>query len=911
MPSKNNKKKAAAERSAKLAAEAPVEAPTAEVAELAVEPKAREPKPKEVAPYKPPTPLERLTVVNPLSIVTNSFLMGIKNIKVFRHDVKIVKYEEKKNEFDLAASQGSCRQRQAIFYDLIAEILGTRFKWAYDGAATLYTIDEKFNNESVHMESKDLTKEAKEAIFPKGSEGSLTISFSSNTETRVLETRDLLEENLSNQTSCPVRQMLQIVLSQQARIGKMLIVDGGNEIFVKGSAPRDKKWAIEMDGVGAGIKIVGGVKNDGAAHLVLECNQKTQFFAPIPLKDLGLDFNNRFSTAKFLKGMKLNTTYSSQIVTVSGLSDMPMSAITYPGGKVLTDGAKLAGLKESAFNQQWPAVQSKNYNKKLKKQITYSFPIENLKVAPNQKLAPKHGNPPKCAYPDKRFVETQRVGESTGLLSANSIIQGFGVTVQTTPVTVQAVTVPIPVIQYKGVTVTPDITKQAKWNIPAVNFIEPAKIPKILILYGSSEFAGKVDALQGPLKKTASGLGVTIGIISSVDLEQDYPDLSVAEAIEKKMESLKALKEKPLVIHVDRNTQQTHALLKLKERQCQVVTQQLDVDKALKQNVPGWSTLQNILLKLNVKSGGLNHKVVPDPMISRLWGDSSKTLIISYDVCHSSGAKSYRKGETSEEPSTVGFAFNGTSRPQEIIGDFHYQLPRKEEVNQGLLKQRAGFIMTSYVASRKGIPENIVILRDGVSEGQHMMVVSNEFPAIKEGIQEALEAINKVNKANHAIPKFALSIVTKRHAHRLYQKKDEVISNVPPMIAIDTEIVKKSGNELIFVSHCPLNGTVQPIIVNTLINENVFKSNAELVRLLAALSCAHQKSTSIVSLPETIYAADEYAKRGSDVFETYKAWMSQRGIALPMIEEESQYDWDKITQELCYHTSVFKKIRMA
>uniref|UniRef100_A0A1I7U4A6 Piwi domain-containing protein n=2 Tax=Caenorhabditis tropicalis TaxID=1561998 RepID=A0A1I7U4A6_9PELO len=257
------------------------------------------------------------------------------------------------------------------------------------------------------------------------------------------------------------------------------------------------------------------------------------------------------------------------------------------------------------------------------------------------------------------------------------------------------------------------------------------------------------------------------------------------------------------------------------------------------------------------------------------------------------------------------FAFNGTARPQEIIGDFHYQLPRKEEVNQGLLKQRAGFIMTSYVNSRREIPRYVIILRDGVSESQHTMVMRNEFPAIKEGIQKALDDINKVSKTE--IPRFAVSIVTKRHSHRLYQKKGNVIFNIPPMVAIDTEIVKKSGNELIFVSHCPLQGTAQPILVNTLINENVFNSNDELVRLLAALSCTHQKSTSIVSLPETIYAADEYAKRGSDVFEAYKIWLAQRRETLPMkqMNEERQYDWEVITENLCYHTSRFKKTRIA
>ena len=65
-------------------------------------------------------------------------------------------------------------------------------------------------------------------------------------------------------------------------------------------------------------------------------------------------------------------------------------------------------------------------------------------------------------------------------------------------------------------------------------------------------------------------------------------------------------------------------------------------------------------------------------------------------------------------------------------------------------------------------------------------------------------------------------------------------------------------------------GTAQPLLVNMLYNDDIFKTNDEIVQLLAAMCCAHQSSNRIISLPETIYAADEYAKRGANMFQAYK-----------------------------------------
>uniref|UniRef100_A0A1I7TES2 Piwi domain-containing protein n=1 Tax=Caenorhabditis tropicalis TaxID=1561998 RepID=A0A1I7TES2_9PELO len=947
MPSKANKKKAAAERSAALKTEeatvqanapsTPVSAalPVPTKAETPVTsapiqtkpaetPKASAPIPVEISEYGQVALLKRLSsTTKPERVTTNSFQMKIDDKKVYRYLVTITKkfttMAGVKKTVELAGAEGSDRHRQTIFFNLVKDFLASHPRapkhWAYDGAATLYSVD-KFSELNFHRESEGEWRD-KNAFFSRGKEGSLTVSISLNNKEPVLSMKDILQEDLSAQTSCPTRQMLQIALIQEARKRGMAVVDNGKQIFGQGTPAPNERWVIEKNGVGAGVKIVEGEKNAGAAHVVLDF-KRTRFFATVPLHDVRLDFADRAKASQYIKGLKANTVYSTQLVRMDGFSQLNLRDIKVPErGDLLTSAATLAGRREDQYSLNRPVVESTSYNKKQSKMITYSFPMENLVLAPNQKLGPKHGNPPECVAVHKRYGETLTVGAATGLLADNDTLKAFGVSIQRTPLSIDAVNVPIPDIQYQGMMVKPN---SGKWSIGRAKLIVPKNIQQILVLYNSSALSKHYDIskvigrLVDKLHSMGALLGMRITRITPEDLYTTYRKSSVCEAIDKKMDSLSKVKD-VMVIYADESTQPTHGILKLKERQSGVVTQRLCLDKSLllkqsrdRQADIGASTITNILFKLNVKAGGWNHRVThTQDDIKKFWGQTSKTLFISYDVCHSSGAKSYCKGETSEEPSTVGFAYNGTLDPEVIIGDFHYQLPRNEEVDEAILRQRAGMMLNHYVDSRKTFPENIVILRDGVSEGQHKMVVDKEFTAIKQGIQTALK--NIYNNKPFSMPKFALSIVTKRHAHRLF-KNDTKIENVKSMIAIDSGIVKKSANELIFVSHCPLKGTAQPILVNTLINESVFSNNNQLVNVLAALSCAHQKSTTIVSLPETVYAADEYAKRGADIFETYKMW--HKGT-LPTIEDNDgvvQYNWSLITRDLCYHQSAFKNRRI-
>ena len=73
---------------------------------------------------------------------------------------------------------------------------------------------------------------------------------------------------------------------------------------------------------------------------------------------------------------------------------------------------------------------------------------------------------------------------------------------------------------------------------------------------------------------------------------------------------------------------------------------------------------------------------------------------------------------------TFQMSFNGAEHPENFIGDFHYQEPRKEQVTSSILTDRVQWMLNLFTKHRK-LPENIIILRDGVSDGQFKMVSLN------------------------------------------------------------------------------------------------------------------------------------------------------------------------------------------
>uniref|UniRef100_A0AC34F1N3 Piwi domain-containing protein n=1 Tax=Panagrolaimus sp. ES5 TaxID=591445 RepID=A0AC34F1N3_9BILA len=146
----------------------------------------------------------------------------------------------------------------------------------------------------------------------------------------------------------------------------------------------------------------------------------------------------------------------------------------------------------------------------------------------------------------------------------------------------------------------------------------------------------------------------------------------------KAMNEFKGIKTVALIID---NNKESHPIVKLAEALTGVQTQHLFFDTAFKVARGRPQTLENIVHKLNVKAGGINHLVDFGPNLQKL--KLAETLIIALDVSHPTGDD--YKGST-DEPSIGGLTGNYLANPNEFAGLFFFQSPRQEAVDQTSLK---------------------------------------------------------------------------------------------------------------------------------------------------------------------------------------------------------------------------------
>ncbi|CAB3410853.1 unnamed protein product [Caenorhabditis bovis] len=308
-------------------------------------------------------------------------------------------------------------------------------------------------------------------------------------------------------------------------------------------------------------------------------------------------------------------------------------------------------------------------------------------------------------------------------------------------------------------------------------------------------------------------------------------------------------------------------------------------------------TRMNVIRKLNLKMGGLNYRVVPEACARDKWISNENMLIVSYDVAHPGRVNT---NEAVMVPSVVGFSFNGASHKEAFIGDFHYQYPKREQVDSNILKTRMKWMVEKFLKNRNKYPGMILIIRDGVSEGQYPMVMTEELTAIRKACQEI---INEKNVKGWS-PKFSLVIATKRNSSRFFLQEGNNISNVKPLTVIDRDVTRPNINEAYIVSARAINGTSKPVCYQLLVDEIGFKNMDEFEAFMLALTFHHQICESPISLPEPVYQADEFAKRGNALWKAYES------TAPLLLKEDGSADFERMTERLAYWHSTLENMRI-
>jgi len=273
--------------------------------------------------------------------------------------------------------------------------------------------------------------------------------------------------------------------------------------------------------------------------------------------------------------------------------------------------------------------------------------------------------------------------------------------------------------------------------------------------------------------------------------------------------------------------------------------------KAVRANDQYWA---NVLLKVNVKLGGIN--TIPAPGSAAVLTDpANPTVVMGADVIHPA------PGST-DRPSFTGLVGNIDSNTAKYVASMRVQTSRQEMIDD--VEDMAKEILNSYLSYRKTMekvanaaPKRLIFFRDGVSEGQFAQVIDQELPRLK-----AACAALKIS------PKITIVVVGKRHHVRMFPQdgQGDRSGNCPAGTVVDSDIAHPVEFDYYLQSHGGLLGTSRPSHYNVLYDENKFTADS-LQQLSFALCHVYARATRSVSIPAPVYYADIVCSRAKNHFD--------------------------------------------
>uniref|UniRef100_A0A803LTC2 Argonaute 4 n=1 Tax=Chenopodium quinoa TaxID=63459 RepID=A0A803LTC2_CHEQI len=261
--------------------------------------------------------------------------------------------------------------------------------------------------------------------------------------------------------------------------------------------------------------------------------------------------------------------------------------------------------------------------------------------------------------------------------------------------------------------------------------------------------------------------------------------------------------------------------------------------------------LTNLLLKINAKLGGVNHRLAVERNIPVL---IDKPIIFGMDVYHGSPGQSgvpSIAAVVSSRPSSI-YRYRASVRSQspkvEMIESLYKPLPTGED--GGIIRE---LLEEFYKSSRPPVkPSQVIVFRDGVSELQFKQVLNIEF----EQILQACTALDESWS-----PKFTIIIAQKNHHTKFFQQ-ERPKDNVPPGTVVDSKVCDPRYYDFYMCAQNGMIGTSRPTHYHVLLDQNAFTAD-ELQELIHSLSYVYQRSTTAISIAAPIRYAHLAASQAS------------------------------------------------
>ncbi|XP_055305199.1 protein argonaute-2-like [Sitodiplosis mosellana] len=439
-------------------------------------------------------------------------------------------------------------------------------------------------------------------------------------------------------------------------------------------------------------------------------------------------------------------------------------------------------------------------------------------------------------------------------------IKNFGVDVGKEFIQVPARKLEAPTIQYKNTTVKP---KNGVWNPVNMEFLMSEPTSKTGLEWGilnADNWTERRAILElcDKLHEISKSNGVNLApqpsyFESLISRGEKYvPDYKLEQRIREQFDLLGNRDEiKILFCIIPDNGQIYGKIKKVAEIDCGVLTQCIKA-RTVKDRRTDPSTLSNIMLKVNVKLNGTNHKLETCPILT-----NAKCMFVGADVTHPSP-------DQKTIPSVVGVAASYDVNAFRYAFYWRLQEPRVEIIKD--FKEVISEHLKMYKRTNNMLPDEIFYYRDGVSEGQFDQVMAIETNAMVKACQEIEQGYEKRVK-------MTVVVVQKRHHTRFFPgktgvgKDDRKNNNVPAGTIVDTVITRPNENHFYLVSHQSIQGVAKPTKYCILLDEGDHSID-DLQCLTYNLCHLFARCNRTVSYPAPTYCAHLIAFRARKYIES-------------------------------------------
>ncbi|KAK0250310.1 hypothetical protein B0A54_15094 [Friedmanniomyces endolithicus] len=414
----------------------------------------------------------------------------------------------------------------------------------------------------------------------------------------------------------------------------------------------------------------------------------------------------------------------------------------------------------------------------------------------------------------------------------------------------------------------PENPSTGSWNLRQVQFYKPGKFGKWqVIVFNIDEQRGNALTLGDPeplfdeLGKTLKNYGVSMGarvrtppitLAALTEMNRAANDSAVKTVFQNAEKNNVSV----LFIVLPRADKWLYARIKYWGDIETGIHSINSVGSKLQKEKGQPMYLGNLCLKFNIKSGGVNH-VIPNTFTKPL---DNKTMLVGIDVTHPS------PGSSAGAPSIACVVASTDEHLTQWPGSVRTQTGRQEMVNglADMVEERLALWQKKH---NGGLPDKIILYRDGVSEGQFDQVLTKEVPCFEAAFKKLYPA--------KSWPKLAVIIVGKHHHTRFYptrqqdadtridKRTGETVGswNPQPGTIVDRHITGRIIREFFLQAHQGLQGTARPAHY-TVIRDDISFEADELEQFTHNLCYLFNRATKAVSIVPPAYYADLLCERG-------------------------------------------------